>query len=256
MWPETQRDFQIAIDTPASTAFPFIAYAPERFDIYRNNVAVSLIEALSDIFPVIKQLVGDEFFNAMAQTYIQKFRPASPLLFEYGSSFSKFIETFEPAQSLPYLADVARFERLWLDVYHARDAAPIDIQSLQHINENDMDDLILVLHPAFRRFQSDWPVTSIWLAHQKDDAPDLKNINQTPTVTIINRPELDVIVTEITHPMHDFISLVEERRTLGQMCSALEDVVGFNPSEYLAQLFELGGVIDVSIEDTRTGDIK
>ena len=37
-----------------------------RFAVYRNNVQSSLINALADSYPVVLQLVGDEFFRAMA----------------------------------------------------------------------------------------------------------------------------------------------------------------------------------------------
>lgn len=40
-------------------------------DIYRNNVFYSLGQALGDIYPVIKALVGDEFFGAMAREFVR-----------------------------------------------------------------------------------------------------------------------------------------------------------------------------------------
>jgi len=41
--------------------------------------------------------------------------PTSPLLFEYGRDFPAFIEGYEHAQDMPWLADTARIERAWLD---------------------------------------------------------------------------------------------------------------------------------------------
>jgi hypothetical protein len=38
--------------------------------------------------------------------------PTSPLLFEYGRDFPLFIESYEYAQGMPWLADTARIERL------------------------------------------------------------------------------------------------------------------------------------------------
>jgi hypothetical protein len=40
--------------------------ADRRFAVYRNNVAAGLANALAARFPVVKRLVGDEFFRAMA----------------------------------------------------------------------------------------------------------------------------------------------------------------------------------------------
>jgi hypothetical protein len=83
-----------------------------RFAVYRNNVMVSLIDALADSFPVTQALVGEEFFRAMAGVFARAHPPRSPVMAHYGDGFAGFIEDFQPAASLPYLADVARLEML------------------------------------------------------------------------------------------------------------------------------------------------
>src|SRR5207237_10685968 len=100
--------------------------SPRRFGVYRNNVVASLAAALKDTFPAICRIVGEEFFGAMARSYVLQAPPASPILLDYGDSFPDFIAGFEPAATLPYLADVARIERAWNEAYHAAEAAPLD----------------------------------------------------------------------------------------------------------------------------------
>lgn len=95
-----------------------------RYAVYRNNVQSSLINALAEGYPVVLQLVGDEFFRAMVALYVQRYPPQSPLINDYGKDFAEFIDSFEPAASVPYLADVARLERLRVQAYHAADAPP------------------------------------------------------------------------------------------------------------------------------------
>src|SRR5450830_2078243 len=85
------------------------ADSASRFAVYRNNVHGSLINALASAYPVTLQLVGDEFFRAMAGCYVQANPPSSPVISAYGATFSSFIQGFEPAASVPYLADVARW---------------------------------------------------------------------------------------------------------------------------------------------------
>lgn len=55
-----------------------------RFAVYRNNVVVSLIDALAATFPVTLELVGEEFFRAMAGVFVRAVPPTSALLAEYG----------------------------------------------------------------------------------------------------------------------------------------------------------------------------
>ena len=101
-----------------------------RFAVYRNNVHSALINALAAAYPVARQLVGEEFFRAMAGLYVQAHPPISPLISEYGSTFADFIQAFEPASSVPYLADVARLERLRVRAYHAADCQVLDQHSV------------------------------------------------------------------------------------------------------------------------------
>ena len=51
-----------------------------RFAVYRNNVMVSLIDALADTFPVVQQLVGEVFFRAMAGVFARQSPPRSSMV--------------------------------------------------------------------------------------------------------------------------------------------------------------------------------
>ena len=97
-----------------------------RFAIYRNNLMVSLIDALADTFPVAQALVGETFFRAMAREFVRAHLPTSRVMAYYGIEFSAFVETFPPAASLPYLADICRLEMSRVLAYHAEDADAIN----------------------------------------------------------------------------------------------------------------------------------
>jgi hypothetical protein len=139
-----------------------------RFAVYRNNVHSSLINALAAGYPVTLQLVGDAFFRAMAGVYAQAFPPTSPLLNEYGSDFADFIQGFAPAASVPYLADVARLERLRVRAYHAADIAPLNRQTVidRLQQQSALGALRLQLHPSLSTLDSAYAVVALWAAHQ------------------------------------------------------------------------------------------
>jgi len=115
-----------------------------RFAIYRNNVVASLIDALAATFPVTRELVGTEFFASMAREFVISRPPRSPILTLYGvesPGFEVFIESFQPARSVPYLADMARLEATRIVLYHAATDEP-------------------------RVLRSRYAIASLWLAHQ------------------------------------------------------------------------------------------
>ena len=141
-----------------------------RFAVYRNNVHSSLINALAAAYPVARQLVGDEFFHAMAGLYVQGQPPTSPLISEYGSTLADFIQGFEPASTVPYLADIARLERLRVRAYHAADRQPLGQQDVvQHLQaQAQLGQLRMRLHPSLATLNSPYAIVAVWAAHQTD----------------------------------------------------------------------------------------
>ena len=158
-------------DRPAGLHGPGGTPAGRRFDVYRNNVAVSLTEALGQGFPVVKRLVGQEFFDAMAGVFLRAHPPRSPVLMHYGTAMPDFLEAFPPVRHLPYLADVARLELALRQSYHAADAAPVDPASVIGLPPERMPSLRFRFAPALRLIRSAHPIHGIWRANTEGDAP-------------------------------------------------------------------------------------
>ena len=79
----TQAEFRAAvfnpdISVPASLTDGLKRPAGKRFDVYRNNVVLSLKEALSESFPVIAKLLGPQNFSALAdiRRFCQSSKPS------------------------------------------------------------------------------------------------------------------------------------------------------------------------------------
>jgi uncharacterized protein (UPF0276 family) len=72
-----------------------------RFDVHRNNVVTSLTAALAATFPVVLELVGADFFQAMAREFVRAAPPASPVLAEYGEAFADFVAGFRRRRACP-----------------------------------------------------------------------------------------------------------------------------------------------------------
>jgi hypothetical protein len=164
-----------------------------RFNVYRNNVTVSLIEALAAIYPAVQRITGTNFFRAMARSHIRETPPTSPLLFEYGSDFPDFIDRYPYAEELPWLSDVARVERAWLDACHSPDAAPLVPGALAAIPEVALGDLKFVGHPAARIVRSRYSAGSIFTAN-RTDGPISRLEAASAEDVLITRPGMEVMV--------------------------------------------------------------
>jgi hypothetical protein len=167
----------------------------ERLQLYRNNTVLGLTDALSAAFPVVARLVGPPFFARLAGDFIRAHPPRQPAMLRYGSDFPTFLSGYDPAQSLPYLADVARLEAAWNHAYHAPEAVPLAPESLQSVVPDDLGRLTLALHPSLRFVASSYPVLDIWRANQDEASADQTvDLGSGAQRLIVYRPEAQVFI--------------------------------------------------------------
>ncbi len=215
-----------------------------RFAVYRNNVFVSLVDALADRYPVVLALVGEDFFRAMAGVFARQTPPTSRVMACYGESFAEFIEGFSPAAALPYLADVARLESLHVAAYHAADAQALDAKQLAErlADPEQLPGLRVIFQPSLRLLRSRYAVLSLWAAHQ--GLLDIATVDPTqPESVLIVRPQFEVEMTRISAAAADFVACLLAGANLGD---ALEEMTHGNQTERV----ELAEQLDFALSDT------
>ena len=190
----------------------------QRFAVYRNNIVVSLIDALAATFPVCQQLVGEAFFRAMARVFVVAQPPRSQILTFYGREFPAFIDTFSPASSVPYLADVARLERLRLDAFHSADVESLGTEDITGVLSapHRLPGLRMDIHPSVAVLQSRFAVLSLWAAHQQA-TPELARVEPLqPESVLVLRSGLEVQCIDIAEATGVFMDRLIQKETLSQ----------------------------------------
>lgn len=236
------------VTKPNEVIGPNGAGADKRYNVYRNNVTVSLINALADIFPGVQKITGEEYFRAMAREYVRANPPSSPLLFLYGQDFADFIDTFEPAKTMPYLADMARAERGWLTAYHAADIEPLDAAKLGAVEPTRLAEIKFTPHPATFVLQSAYPVHEIFMMNRgfKDVAPLDMTIGQ---ALMLTRPQLDIRIVQLDHADHAFIQAIMQGQSLGDAAAAgTQANNAFDLNNALAMLLGTGATQSIILD--------
>ncbi|MGJ0424656.1 HvfC/BufC N-terminal domain-containing protein [Methylocystis sp.] len=223
-------------------------FPPERrFAVYRNNVCAGLVDALAERFPICVQLVGDEFFRAMAQCYVRAFPPRSPMLFEYGDGFATFVSEFEPARELPYLPDVARLEYAVGAAYHAADAAPLPLDLIRALPLGRLESATAALHPSTHVIASKHPIVSIWRRHMSDEKMRPLELDRGEEALVV-RPQLAIMVAALPAGGSAFVDALRRGRTFGEAVNAASGVASdFNLTDCLRELFVTGAFVAVSV---------
>lgn len=196
---ELQSGFAAALLSEAAGAPSAVAAgrfgAERQLQIYRNNVFSNLTGALEAVYPVVVCLVDAKFFGYAADCYIRRSPPSGGNLHDFGDRFADFLATFAPAQTLPYLPDVARLEWACHRAFHAADAQPLALDRLATVAPDDHARVTFTLHPSAHVMRSDYPVSRIWQANQLGSAPDeVINLDEGGTQFLVVRRDLEVAI--------------------------------------------------------------
>ena len=221
---------------PEGLIQPGGAPAAKRFNVYRNNVVTSLIEALAAGFPTVRALVGEAFFDGLAGVFERQHPPTSPIMTQYGAALPGFLERFPPAQQLPYLADVAWLELLTRESLHARDITP-DPSALATLPPERLGEARLSLLPSVRTLSSPYPVLSIALAATGRGEAKPPSTGED---CLILRPDMTVTSHILPAGGMAFIGGLQTGQTLGAAAAALP--AGSDLSATLTLLLTAGAI--------------
>lgn len=225
-----------------------------RLAVHRNNLVSGLVDGLGLSFPVTQQLVGEPFFRALAALFVRASPPRSAVLAHYGDGLPGFIDHFEPAQSLPYLADVARLENARNRACHAADAPVLTAEAAAPALASGprIGELRLVFHPACSLVGSRHAIVSLWAAHQLAGEPSLAAIDLwQPEAALVLRPGLDVHVVPLAPGVAAFVAALLRQADLAHAAaSALAASPCFDLAAAMRLLVVQGALTTIALPDS------
>ncbi len=210
----------------------------QRMQIYRNNIITSFTDALRAVYPVVERLVGHGFFLYAANDYIINFPSTEGNLHNYGHRFPSFLKSFEAAQELEYLPDVALLEWHYHEVYHEQDSAPLNFHALSMVDPEQYDSLRFELSPSCRLMQSAYPILEIWRVNQDTYAGE-QNVDLRSggiKVLILRDSRKEIALHPLGAADYQMLSEISQRRRLNDCLNAALAVDGkFELNEFLQQ---------------------
>lgn len=239
-----QQSFVDALLDPARPVPPGLSDgaarpAGRRFGVYRNNVAVSLTEAIHLAFPVIAKLLGRENMDGLAGMFLRAHPPGTRMLMQYGDAFPDFLADMPQLAHLGYLPDMARLELALRRSYHAADAEPAATETLT----GDAETLArsrIVFAPALQVVRSRWPIFDIWRFNTEDGAPQPSAQAQD---VLITRPEFDPVPQPLPDGGADWLAALARGDSVADALDAvLADAPGFDPAPTLTLLLRGGAI--------------
>ena len=191
-----QASFAQALFAPADMESPLAALSAQpAFAVYRNTVMKACIDALEANYPAVARLVGSEWFRGAAALYVVAQPPQDARMLGYGDGFAHFLQHFEPACDLPYLAGVARLDRCWTEVHAAPDAMA-GAALPPSLSPDVLGAIRVTPHPAARWRWFELPIYTIW-SRNRGDCVDGGEIEWQAEGALLSRPQGAVLWRQV-----------------------------------------------------------
>lgn len=205
------------------------------FAVYRNTSARGAVEALRATYPTVEMLVGNEMFTQVALDYRIENPPAVPVLSDYGSGFGNFLARQPWTCELPYLADVAKLDWLWLSAFLAQDLKPSPGLTSGHRR--------IGLHPATRFAWLTTPAMTIWQAHRDpwdmvELAPEWREEG-----TLFTRRDQAVHAEQIGREMHRLLLACASATSVDQCVATVSEALPEADAIYLLDRCLMSGAL-------------
>jgi hypothetical protein len=208
---EMQRSFAAALRDPAVVC----AVQPTaNLAVYRNNGSITFREALEQTFPVVQRRVGDDYFRQLSVHYRQRFPSRSGDLHWTGRDFAGFLDDYLAGGEYHWLADLARIEWARAECSITPELPSLGVDSLTGYASEALERLVFGLQPSLHLLASAYPVYTVWLTNQVDNAPPV-NQSQGPESGMIRIRHDSIEVRKLDTAAFAFISALANGSTLG-----------------------------------------
>lgn len=239
---DTQQAFaagllDVAASAPALGAFRGDANA-HRYALYRGNLTVAWNKTLSSAYPVIQQLVGEEFFGGLSAEYGRAHPSQSGDLNQFGAEFAAFLAAFPHTAGLPYLPDMARLEWALHRAHYAADAPALSAAGLAAVPPDQIEEAYFALRPACTPVACAWNAVPLWLAHQPG-GPPFPDRMDTPSHALITRAHWKAGVLPLSPAAHAALTVLHSGGSFGAALDAAFDIDdAFDVAGHLQQWLE------------------
>ena len=175
-----------------------------RMQIYANAYRIRLRETIETDHEILGLYLGDDLFEQMAAGYIAKYPSHQPSLRDFTLHLAQFLTEDATFSKHPILSEIARFERLLLDVFDALDVTRATPEDLRSLPPEQWPNMRLRFHPSVQLFQAEWNSVESWNALKNAQTPDAATA----------QPVSSWLVWRGTDRLSQFRSIGEDETTL------------------------------------------
>lgn len=132
----------------------------EQADLYREQFWIRHVDTLTEDYPGLRALLGEETFEALLHAYLGAHPPRTPSLRDLGADLLPFAERWEgfPAEHRAVALEMIRYEHAFIDLFDGPEPPPLDPGKLQSLPADAWERARIVLYPFLARLRLEHPL--------------------------------------------------------------------------------------------------
>lgn len=174
--------------------------------VHANTISHARLVALEETFERTRAAIGHDAFNRHSRLFLEQPGVTGQPLAMIGAGFDAFLAGQGEAAGVP---DLARFEWLWLEAYHAADAEPLALTALAGLAPEALLAVRLAAHPSARADR----LAPLVRAELASEVPGLE---QAEAVLLV-RPHAEVLICALSAAAAAVLALAHNPQTIGNL---------------------------------------
>lgn len=216
-----------------------------RFGIYQQAYRARLAEFLSNDYPVLRAIVGDEAFGELAAAYVDATPSQHRNARWYGTALPDFMRQHEPWNTARALSDLANFERALADTFDAPDSPVLDATALMQFGPEAQPRLRFTFVASLRQLTLLEGVTAAYEAILAETEAAVPGAELEETVLIWRDAALDPLYRIFDADEALALTAAQDGARLEEVCALLalrhpEDAAASRAGLYIARWFADG----------------
>jgi hypothetical protein len=189
-----------------------------RMQIYADAYFGRLLDCMREDYPCIVATVGEEAFENLVRSYLTRYPPTEPSLLYAGCHLADLLAGHELLERWPFIADLARLERLLIEVFHAPGAPTLSADEMRSIAPADWPTVEVRTHPALRMLDCKWRVNDMLDAIKTGS--QLHEPMRGHVTLLVWRQTAQVYYRELDAPEHAALEVASGGASFAAVCEA------------------------------------
>jgi len=201
-----------------------------RLGVYQNNYQLVRLRSMEQVFPILMNILGKNYFHQMCRRYIIQY-PAEKSLNQEGRNLALFLKDLQTHNAseldgFPYIADLSQLEWLLHQAYYAETTTVLSKNTTLREEPGVSDDIRFQLRNDIALLSTDWPLFTLWQQSLRQAIPSCVSGLEEENYLCIFRYGFRPFATRIKKPLFQLIQAARNGDTLNtisqsEYCAAL-----------------------------------